>query len=169
MKLTARQIASFFLAAVWFTPLLFILVTTIEERLVHHRMMEKMELESVREIVVPSGQVTWLDDNEVWIAGHMFDVKSFRLQNGIYTFKGLFDEEETRLMLQLDESTGKNKEENKQLSQFFEWVPMPERNNENLVRFFRNNIRVFPSLQAAFFEQLLRAVLTPPPDFLPFT
>jgi len=164
MKLHATHIISFFLAVVWFTPLLFILVVNIEEKLVHHRMMEKMEKEHLREIVVPAAQVTWMDDSEISVDGHMFDVESFSLTNGFYTLKGLFDEEETRLMLQLDESTGKNKEDNKLLSQFFEWIPMPARNNEHPARLSSNNSTIFASLRVPPFKRLLKTVLTPPPD-----
>ena len=164
MKLPARHITGFFLVLVWFTPLLFILVVNIEEKLVHHRMMEKMEREHLREIVVPAASVTWMEDDEISLGGHMFDVESFSLNNGIYTFKGLFDEDETRLMLQLKENTGKNKEGNKLLAQFLEWVYLPACIKEKRYNLSAPDCSIFALLQAASFKRLPKTVIAPPPD-----
>ena len=63
-----------------------------------------------------------MDDHEIWHNDHMFDISSKKLENGVYTFTGLYDEEETELVNAKKESDEKNQEEQTLLIRFFKWV-----------------------------------------------
>ena len=64
-----------------------------------------------------------MDKHEISVNGHMFDINSKKLENGIYTFTGLYDDDETEL-IQKQESTEKDKQQNKLLTQFFKSLPV---------------------------------------------
>ena len=58
-----------------------------------------MEQEELQTIVVDEHLVEWREKNrEVTINGEYFDLTSWRLEDGKYTFSGVFDEEETAVM-----------------------------------------------------------------------
>jgi len=67
--------------------------------------------------------VIWMDKHEIWINEHMFDIHSKKLENGIYTFTGLYDEDETELVKKERKATGNSAEQNKLLAQFFKHLP----------------------------------------------
>lgn len=58
-----------------------------------------MEEKSVQTLVVDEQKVEWKEEGrEVTIEGEYFDLISWHLENGKYTFTGVFDEEETAVV-----------------------------------------------------------------------
>ncbi len=65
----------------------------------------------------------------------MFDVKSYSVENGLYFFKGLFDDDETVLVKQIESSTKPNNESgNRLLVQIFQLLQLisPENHDVNI-------------------------------------
>jgi hypothetical protein len=122
VKPATKKIISLFFILVGLAPLLYIPIITVKKHEVRHRMKEKMERQTLQTIVLPEGEVVWMDKHEIWVNEHMFDIHSKELKNGIYTFIGLYDEEETTLVLKEKNATRKNKEENKILAQLFQCI-----------------------------------------------
>lgn len=63
-----------------------------------------------------------MDDHEIWVNEHMFDIHSKKLENGTYTFTGLYDEEETRLVKKHKDATEKNSGESQLLTRLIVWL-----------------------------------------------
>ena len=83
-------------------------------------MKEKLETSLLQTITINEKDVVWMDDHEIWVNEYMFDIHTKKLVNGIYTFTGLFDEQETNLVNKHKDTTEKNKEENQLLSSLFQ-------------------------------------------------
>ena len=119
MKALFKRIISFIFILLGCTPLLFTLFMTIQKKGIRERMREKMEIQRLQTIVLRENDVIWMDDHEIWINNQMFDIRARKLENGVYTFTGMYDEEETKLVNHQKEATGKNNDENKLLSHVF--------------------------------------------------
>ena len=63
--------------------------------------------------------VVWMDDHEIWVNKQMFDIHTKKLENGIYTFTGLYDEQETMLVKKYNDTKEKNNEEDQLLTRLF--------------------------------------------------
>ena len=88
-------------------------------------MKEKLETSLLQTITINEKEVVWMDDHEIWVNEHMFDIQTKKLGNGIYTFTGLYDEEETNLVKKYKDTTEKNNEENQLLASLFELLESP--------------------------------------------
>lgn len=85
-------------------------------------MKKQLEQKDLQTVILPENEVVWMDKHEIWINDHMFDIHNRKLENGVYTFTGLYDEAETILVKKERDATGKSKEENKLLSQLFKCI-----------------------------------------------
>lgn len=104
-------------------PLLFLLLTMLEKIEIREKMEKKLQTEKLQTIVLPEEKVIWMDKHEIWVNEHMFDIHSKKLENGVYTFTGLYDEDETELVKKERKSTGNNNGQDKLLVQFFKNLP----------------------------------------------
>jgi len=120
LKQLAIKSSTRFLLFVAFIPMLFICVFHMQQQIIRHEMKEKLEQQSLHTITVTAKDFQWIEEgNEIMIDGKMFDIHSYSQQNGTYFFTGLFDEEETRLVQQLEKTTD-HTSENKILNLFFQ-------------------------------------------------
>lgn len=126
-------------------------------------MKEKLEERQLQTVIIPENEVTWMDKHEIWVNNSMFDIQTKKLENGIYTFTGLYDEEETILVEQERNTAGKNNEQNKLLTQLFKSLPVfCEQNNEPGCFFSLHDLYtplILPGPVNPF-----RKILTPPPQ-----
>lgn len=89
--------------------LLLVMLPVIAVCVLHYRQVvserrgkERLEREHLQTVSVPQESLRWAKaGKEIWVNNHLFDVKSYRLENGIYTFRGLFDEDETLIVKQV--------------------------------------------------------------------
>ena len=88
--------------------------------MIRHEMKEKLETSLLQTITINEKDVVWMDGHEIWVNEHMFDIHTKKLENGLYTFTGLYDEEETNLVKKHKDTTEKNNEENQLLSSLFQ-------------------------------------------------
>ncbi len=125
-------------------------------------MKEKLEQQHLQTILLPEHEVIWMDKHEIWVNNSMFDIHTKKLEQGIYTFTGLYDEEETELVEWERNAAAKNKEQNKQLAQFLKSLP---------VFYTQPYEEPCPTLQPDFFISFpsgiplkqFREIPTPPP------
>lgn len=145
------------------TPLLFILVISIKKEEIRHRMKEELEKGHLQTVIIPENEVVWMDRHEIWVNNSMFDISTKELENGVYTFTGLYDEEETLLVEQERNATGETREENILLTQLFKSLPeFCGQHKEGFdplsldahYRSYLSTLRVHP----------FREILTPPPQ-----
>ena len=120
MKAFKKITASLLLLA-GMMPLLLPLAMDVKEKIIEHRMKEELKSNrGLQTVVIPEKDVVWMDKHEIWVNNQMFDISEKKLENGIYTFTGLYDEEETELVMQEKESSERNSHEGQELSRVFD-------------------------------------------------
>lgn len=122
MKNATKKISGVFFLLLGCMPWLFILSFFVQQQTIRHRMKEKLEAAIPKHTIqIPEDQITWVKkEKEIWVNGRMFDIKKMETTNGITTFTGLYDDEETDLRKKFN--TGWNKQcddDNKSLAQMF--------------------------------------------------
>jgi len=66
-------------------------------------MEEKLENSQLQTIVIPVSDVQWYEENkEIIVGGKLFDIKSVVYQDGVASFTGLYDDQETNIKVQLE-------------------------------------------------------------------
>ncbi len=166
MKPSIKKITSLFLILLGFTPLLFVIIFSIRQHSIRHRMKEKMENQSLQSITIDDNAIHWAKPGkEIWVKGKMFDIKSIAHKNGLTTFYGLFDDDETLLKKVFEKGCKKKMtEENMLLSQLFQclqgvyFIPAPNSpffSDKQLHEVSQNS----PNIQSQF-----KTILTPPPQ-----
>ena len=124
-----------------------------------------MEFEkgALQTVVLPENKVVWMDKHEIWVNNSMFDIATKKLENGIYTFTGLYDEDETSLVEKEKESSEKNNEQDKRLSQLLKTLPI-------FCSLFKESYQ-FEKPYSLFFsfvperhEKPFKKILVPPPQ-----
>jgi hypothetical protein len=98
LRTATKKITSLLFILLGFTPLLFVIFFSMEQQAIRHRMKERMEQQALHSITLANHEIQWVKPGkEIWVHGKMFDIKSTEQQNGMTTFHGLYDEEETAL------------------------------------------------------------------------
>ena len=120
MKHLLKKIVALVFLLAGFMPVLFTLLFLYKQQLIRYEMKEKLETSLLQTITISEKDVVWMDDHEIWVNEHMFDIHTKKLENGIYMFTGLYDEEETNLVKNHKDTTEKNNEENQLLSSLFQ-------------------------------------------------
>lgn len=130
-------------------------------------MEKKLNNGHLQKVIVPECDVVWMDKHEIWVNNSMFDVQSTKLENGVYTFTGLYDEEETRLVENERKASGMNREQNQLRAQLLKLLPVffIEQAEATYVARLTTKFNYFilPSAVNPFHE-----IITPPPRHLPF-
>jgi hypothetical protein len=100
-------------------PLVFAASLMIRLKIARHEAKEKLEKNMLQTLVLGTNEFNWYKKNkEISIGGKLFDVKSFSESNGRYTFRGIYDENETVLNKQLN--NGFNERTNQFLTGVFQ-------------------------------------------------
>lgn len=164
MKKTIRKIPGLFLLLVGSLPSLITLCFLLRQQMIQYEMKEKLEQSLLQTITINEKDVVWMDDHEIWVNEHMFDIHSKKLENGTYIFTGLYDEEETKLVKTHKAATEKNSKEGQLLTRLMVWLHnifYDETPADLHLRIKPNYITTFltPALACPFMERL-----TPPPQ-----
>ncbi len=127
-------------------------------------MKQQFEIQTLQTVVQTESEVIWMENDEIWVNNRLFDVKSKNLENGIYSFIGLFDEDETNLQEIEKTNSEKGKEQNKLLAQLLNYLPIFCSQQNELNHTLRPcnflNSFVQKSTKTPFME-----ILIPPPQF----
>ena len=166
MKTATKKITSILFILLGFTPLLFVTFFAIKQQVIRHQMRERMEDQILHTITLADNQIHWSKaEKEIWVDGKMFDIKSTEHKNGMTTFHGLFDEEETLLKKNFANGWKKNlSQQNQLLAQIFQCLNSIYFNppaDISVLSESQNNLSFFSS------PKLLtqcRMILTPPPQ-----
>ena len=163
MRSITKKITSLFFILLGFVPLLFVLVITIKKHDIHERMKEKLESQHLQTIIIAENEVTWMDKHEIWVNNSMFDIHTRKLEHGIYTFTGLYDDDETILVEQERNAMGKNNEQNKLLVLLFKCLPT-FCNQHNEIQNPSSKHDCYSMLTPPIPISQFREILTPPPQ-----
>lgn len=164
MKNNRRKIISGFFLLLGLAPVLFLLFGILQKKEIREKMKEKLETDKLQTIVLPEEKVIWMDKHEIWVNEHMFDIHSKKLENGIYTFTGLYDEDETLLIKKQQQTSEKSQHQTKLLTQLFKClhgIYHTQVQEPGLIITKKHYLLLFSSSRAV--EQF-REILTPPPQ-----
>ena len=90
------------LILVIFMPLLVSLSLLVRQQFIRHEMLEKLEAKNLTTVIVKKSGVKWIRENrEIEINGKLFDVKEITEKGNNYLIRGLYDEKEALLLLNL--------------------------------------------------------------------
>jgi len=166
VKTATKRIVSFFFILLGFIPLLFVLLITIKKQDIRHRMKEKMGRDALHTIILPEHEVKWMDKHEIWVNDHMFDISIMKLENGVYTFTGLYDDEETELVNHQREAGSKQGQENKLLTGLFKSLHNIYYTEAAGNHFLDDQPENRASLRIPGTVSQFREIITPPPQSL---
>lgn len=149
-----------------FIPLLFVIFFAIKQQVIRHQMKERMEEQVLHTITLSDNQVHWAKEGkEIWLQGKLFDIKSTEHKNGMTTFQGLYDEEETSLTQNFNQAWKKNSsEQNQLLAQIFQClnsIYFKPAADIPVLPESQHNLSFFPSPRLL---TQFRTILTPPPQ-----
>jgi len=145
-------------------PVLFTVFFLIKQQVIRYEMKEKLETSLLQTIKINEKDVVWMDGHEIWVNEHMFDIHAKKLENGIYTFTGLYDEEETNLVKKHKDTTEKNNEENRLLSSLFQLLQSSFLDNEASSLITDLPITEYCPLILQHMSSPFMNILTPPPQ-----
>ncbi len=124
---------------------------------------QKQELQT---IVLPENEVVWMDKHEIYVKDKMFDISTAKLEKGIYTFKGLYDEEETELVKQQQKPASQSTENMKLLSRLFKFLQNFYYDQPVFCFDLMQQQNKYPSLQSSAIVSQYLKIPTPPPQFI---
>ncbi len=80
-------------------PIIFYTTLTIHKHIVRWKMEERLEKASLQTITVKKNAFSWIKINkEIEVGGKLFDVKSHYSRNNEVVFKGIFDDDEKKII-----------------------------------------------------------------------
>jgi hypothetical protein len=166
VKTIIQKISSLYLLIAAIIPFAFILFLQVKQQVIRHKMKENLEQHFLKTISLSPEEVQWIKaGKEILVGGKMFDVKSFYKEDGQYKFTGLFDEEETALVKQLEESSKKGNEPgNRILTNLFQLLQLVY-SNENEYQFAKLSSKTISFYHFnTHLTALYKKVPTPPPQ-----
>ncbi len=120
MKPVFKKITGLTFILVTLLPFLLPFLLDVKQDLIRRMMRKKVESSrQLQTVIIPQAEVIWMDEHEIWVNERMFDISSMKLQDRVYTFTGLYDEDETNLVKQRNKLSEKERKENKVLSLLF--------------------------------------------------
>ena len=164
MKLLLKKIVALSFLVAASMPVLLTLLFLYKQQLIKHEMKEKLETSLLQTITINEKDVVWMDDHEIWVNEHMFDIHTKKLENGIYMFTGLYDEQETDLVKKHKETTEKNNEENQVLSSLFQLLQSAFIEDKANSLMADPGINEYRPLIVQNIPSPFKAILTPPPQ-----
>jgi hypothetical protein len=121
LRTATKRTTTFLLLLLAAVPLVYTLFIGIPQKVIQHKMQERLETQLLHTISVAESDIQWIrDGKEIWVDGQMFDIRSFHLKDGKYLLSGLYDKEETALLEQIQKNEQNNTTNSKQLLQLFQ-------------------------------------------------
>ncbi|MBN8668971.1 MAG: hypothetical protein J0M30_15850 [Chitinophagales bacterium] len=163
MTLPKRSVAFLFLLVV-LAPLSYAITVVVKEQMIHWKMRDKLGRDQLLTITLKADDVVWMDKHEILVDGYMFDISTRKLENGVYTFTGLFDKEETSLVKNHQGHHDRSKDSQTQLLQsiFSLTAITPEASAAET--HFINHSCIYPAYLTLRIQSPVLDQLTPPPQ-----
>jgi hypothetical protein len=166
LKTAIKKISASLFTLIGFTPLLFVIYTSIKQQEIQHNMNRQLEIKMLHTITLAKNEVHWLKDGkEILINGRMFDIKSSQSAgNGKIIFTGLYDDEETALARKIRENQqSENNTGGKLLAQLFQILQATFNNAASEVFIPTLNNNHFPGNEQSLVSQYI-IIISPPPQ-----
>ncbi|MBS1758576.1 MAG: hypothetical protein JST23_00530 [Bacteroidetes bacterium] len=145
MSLPRKKILSVLLAGAFIAPLLYVIFLQTKQIIIRHEMKERLEEQMLHQVTVQKQDIHWTEKGkELRIDGRMFDAEEVEYHSdGSITVTGLYDEEETDLLHQLNKTCQQqNTTENQQMAHYLSFLlAMPEQPLNFDLSFLSNSSR----------------------------
>lgn len=94
-----NKIIAFTLLLIIAVPVFLSLNFLLKENIIQQEADEKMETVVLKSVRIPAADLIWVrKGKEALIDGRLFDIKSFKTENGLVTLLGYYDDKETKLL-----------------------------------------------------------------------
>jgi hypothetical protein len=94
----SKKILAGMLLLIVAAPIFFFAGLLFQQKLIRHKMEEKLERSFLQTITVSKADFKWIKKNkEIIIEGKLFDVKEYSIKSDSVIFSGLYDEAESQL------------------------------------------------------------------------
>jgi hypothetical protein len=160
-----KKISAVFLLLLTALPSFYSLSLQIRQKAVHRQMKKELEEKMLCRINLAGRNYYWIEDQkEINIDGRLFDIKRVIRGNGNISVIGLYDQEETALVQQLEKNQEHNSRDYKQFALLLQLPLMipdsfpNDPGNPNL-----KNKPEFPVTEQAPVTTV-KLILTPPPQ-----
>jgi len=167
VRTATKKIAGILFMLLGTTPWLFVFIFIIRQEAIRHEMKEELEKDIPKQVlVIPDNDIHWVKKGkEIFVHGRMFDIKTMISRDGLTTFTGFFDDQETALKKQLTEGWNKNAPQRNQLLVqliFSLQCTLAANSPDGLT----GNIRkeTIPALITPALPDSYKVILTPPPQ-----
>lgn len=127
-------------------------------------MRNKLGRDQLLTVTLKAEEVVWMDKHEILVDGYMFDISSKKLENGVYTFTGLFDKEETELVKNHQGHHDRSKDSQTQLLQSVFSLTALTPDASGGITHFINHSRIYPACLTLQIQSPVLDQLTPPPQ-----
>ena len=147
-------------------PAIFSIVFLVQLKIAKHEAKEKLELTMLQTISVKKDDFTWVEKGkEIRIGDHMFDIKSMEEKDNLFSFTGIYDEQEDQLHQRLKDfnNNENNGEQNKLFSFFFNsfyFLPFYVQSQDDFAGSKTSYINYFSLLLPSPYSE----TLSPPPN-----
>jgi hypothetical protein len=161
-----KLISTILLLVLTAVPVTYLFVFQAHQHSIRQRMEERLENEMLHTLVIPKNELRWVKPGKEIILGeNMFDIKTMTDQgNGMLLVTGIYDYEETSLVLQMNKSQDQeNSKGNKlvQLVQLMVTIPAPDPNEHF---FFSRSLNDWSQKNTPGLSSSFKNILTPPPQ-----
>lgn len=165
LKDNLLNIVKFIMLLLVATPVITTLIFQVHQQAIRHSMKEQLEKQLLQTIVVGENDIHWIKaEKEIWLNNRMFDVKSFCHKNSQYFLTGLYDDDETLLVKQLQKNQQQeNNSGNKILLQILQLFPSSDEIPVDEFLPFLVISRQFPENNVPICSHYL-SIITPPPQ-----
>ena len=167
MKISRKHIVTLFLILLAAAPFFVPAVLRIQQMFIIHEMKEKLETESLQVIRIENDSIKWTDfGNECTINGRMFDVKSIQQDGKFSVISGLYDDEETSIILHLANAVPDSRKENQRALVIFGFTHFQVVENPcNVLNFLTiMSLREFSPIPQGKQLSAHTSLHSPPPD-----
>jgi hypothetical protein len=163
MLMRGRTISLLF-SVIMALPLTFCVVTEIKQRQLKHDARERLEKINSVTVILSCHEFQWTEaGKEISIRGELFDLKSYSAKNGTFTFRGLFDKDETALD-NLEHSWTNHQQENKLLTELFQILQSVFHNSAAVKEPGKKLTNQYPYLSPDKLSFQPKKIITPPPQ-----
>ncbi len=146
-------------------PVLSVCVQQYHQFHLQRRGKERLEKELLQTISLKARSVQWVrEEEEILVDGRLFDVKSYSIKNGTYTFTGLYDEDETMVVRKIrSQENQQQSNDSRMLAQLFKLLKtVYYSESDPCTPFVQSSQELFPGKKYPL-SFLYQPVTTPPP------
>lgn len=148
-------------------PVVIFYTLSIYQKVVQHQMEEKMEQAFLKTVVVKNGTFVWTKiGKEILVNGKMFDIKSYSNTGDEVIFKGLYDDEEKKIIKELNALIHSKKGSSLPTVDLLKIILMPstvEPSEDYIKKLFNSFMQVFFSYSESAVHQS-SPIFIPPPN-----